>query len=201
MSKLEELIQQYCPDGVEYKTIEEIAKVFAGGTPSTSHSEYYGGNILWARSGELNFNVISSTEKTITELGLKSSSTKMIKPNSVLIALTGATVARSAINSVALCANQSVCAMEPNKEINYKFLYHIIANKYEEIKSMAQGALQGINLSIIKSIKVPVPPLPVQEEIVRILDNFTELTAELTSELTAELTARKNSMSIIGMSC
>lgn len=93
--------------------------------------------------------------------------------------MTGATVARSAVNEIRLTANQSVCAIEVKPELNYKFLYYVIYDKYEEIKRIAQGALTSINLSIIKQIIVPVPPMPVQEEIVKILDSFTELEAEL----------------------
>ena len=193
MSRLEELIEKLCPDGVEYKTIEEVCiNVFSGGTPKTSTKEYYDGDIPWLRSGEVNFNEITRTEKFITEKGLSASSAKWIRSNSVLIALTGATVARSAVNVIPVTANQSVCAMETDDDIiNYKFLYYCIENMYRVIKGQAQGALTSINLSIVKKITVPVPPLEVQEEIVKLLDNFTELTAELTEKLTAELTARK----------
>lgn len=186
MNKIEDLIKQYCPNGVEYKTIEEVCeKVFAGGTPNTRRKDFYDGNIPWLRSGEVDFNEIDSTEKTITELGYKNSSAKYIRENSVLLAMTGATVARSAVNKIRLTANQSVCAMEVKDVINYKFLYYFIAHNYEKIKGMAQGALTSINLSIIKSIKVPVPPMPVQEEIVKVLDAFTALEAELEAELEA----------------
>ena len=193
MTKLEKMIKELCQDGAEYKTIEEICEnVFSGGTPKTSVTEYYDGDIPWLRSGEINFNVIKETEKFITEKGLVESSAKWIRKNSVLIALTGATVARSAVNEIPLTANQSVCAMETKEEIiNYKYLYYCIENMYNNIKGMAQGALTSINLGIIKKLSVPVPPLEVQREIVRILDNFTELTAELTEKLTAELTACK----------
>ena len=187
MSKIDDLIAKYCPNGVEYKTIADICNaVFAGGTPNTSRNDFYGGDIPWLRSGEVNFNQIYKTEKTITQIGYDGSSAKWIKPQSVLLAMTGATVARSAVNEVRLTANQSVCAMEVKPElIYYKFLYYVMANKYEEIKGMAQGALTSINLSIVKKIVVPVPPLAVQEEIVNILDSFTLLEAELEAELEA----------------
>ena len=185
MSKLEELIEQYCPDGVEWKTLENVCqKVFAGGTPTSSNSSYYGGDIPWLRSGEVNFNEINSTEKTITEEGYKSSSAKWIEKHSVLIAMTGATVARSAMTMIDLTANQSVCALTPDRSIlSYRYLYYWISRSYLQLKGMAQGALTSLNLNIIKALEIPVPPLPVQEEIVRILDTFTELQAELQAEL------------------
>ncbi|WP_086232583.1 restriction endonuclease subunit S [Campylobacter devanensis] len=186
MSKLDELINKLCPNGVEFKKIEEVCdNVFAGGTPRTSNKDYYGGNIPWLRSGEINFNIIDDAEIKITEKGLNESSAKWIKEYSVLIAMTGATVARSAVNTKRITANQSVCAMEPSEIVNYKFLYYYVESMYNNIKGMAQGALTSINLSIIKSISIPVPPLEVQCEIVRILDNFTLLSAELSAELSA----------------
>lgn len=186
MSRLQKLIDELCPNGVEYKRVDEICnKVFAGGTPKTSNDSYYGGNIPWLRSGEINFNSIYDAEIKITEDGLNNSSAKIIKEKSVLIAMTGATVARSAVNEIELTANQSVCAMEVSDKINYKYLYYNIANMYNEIKGMAQGALTSINLNIIKSISIPVPPLEVQREIVHILDDFTLLSAELSAELKA----------------
>lgn len=185
MSKIEKLIQEFCPNGVEYKVLSDICeRIFAGGTPRTSNNEYFKGNIPWLRSGEINFNILNTTEKNISENGLKNSSAKWIRKNSVLLAMTGATVARSGVNSIPLTANQSVCALETNEEkINYKFLYYILSLNYDIIRSLGQGVLTSLNLQIVKSIQIPVPPLTVQQEIVSILDKFTTLEAELESEL------------------
>ena len=83
---------------VEWKTIGEIgSNVFAGGTPSTQHLEYYDGDIPWIRSGEIDFNVITKAERNITSEGYNNSSAKLIRKGSVVMAMTGATVAKSAI--------------------------------------------------------------------------------------------------------
>ncbi len=166
---------------VQYKTLGEVCdKIFAGGTPSSTKEEYYNGTIPWLRSGEINFNGIDKTEKTITELGFSKSSARWVRKNSVLLAMTGATVARSAVNNIELTANQSVCALETNESIiNYKYLYYCLANKYEALKNQGQGVLSSLNLTTIKKIEIPLPPLSVQQEIVRILDIFTQLEAEL----------------------
>ena len=174
MVKLEQLIQEKCPNGVEYKRINEIAeKLFSGGTPKTSNSEYYDGDIKWLRSGEINFNHIYDTEKTITELGLNESSAKIVPPKSVLIALTGATVARVGVNEVELSCNQSVCSIVTKNTVDYMFLYYFLESKYKELKNIGQGALTSLNLNMIKNIELPVPPLEVQREIVEILDKFS----------------------------
>ena len=170
---------------VEWKPLGEVCdKIFAGGTPASTKEEYYNGTIPWLRSGEINFNGIDKTEKTITELGFSKSSARWVRKNSVLLAMTGATVARSAVNNIELTANQSVCALETNESIiNYKYLYYCLANKYEALKNQGQGVLSSLNLTTIKKIEIPLPPLSVQQEIVRILDKFTQLEAELEAEL------------------
>ena len=80
-----------------------------------------------------------------------------------------------------------------NENLDYKFLYYILDGKYEELRAISNGdgTRGGLSLKILAPYKIPVPPLPVQREIVRILDNFTELTEGLNRELAAELTARK----------
>ena len=167
-----------------FKIGEICDKIHSGGTPSTRYKEeYYGGNIPWLRSGEINFNSITNTETFITEFAIKNSSAKWIRNKSVLIALTGATVARSCVNEISLTANQSCCALETNESIiNYKYLYYYLASKYFEIKGMAQGALTSLNLDLIKKIIVPVPKIKVQEEIVKILDSFTNVIDALNEE-------------------
>ena len=160
---------------VEWRAIEDIcSNVFAGGTPSTSHEEYYDGNIPWIRSGEIDFNSITRAERNITEVGYKNSSAKMIRKKSVVMAMTGATVAKTAVVEINTTANQSVCALETDEsKVNYKYLFYNLAKYYFKIKSSAQGALTSLNLSMIKQISIPVPPLAEQERIVGILDTFT----------------------------
>ncbi len=187
MTQIDKLIKELCPKGVEFKELGEVCeKIFAGGTPSSQNTVYYGGKIPWLRSGEINFNKITNTAIKITEEGLNNSSAKWVPAFSVFIAMTGATVARTAVNMIPLTANQSCCCMVPKINIlNYKFLYYILANRYIELKNMGQGVLTSLNTARIKSIKIPLPPIPIQEEIVKILDSFTELEVELEAELKA----------------
>jgi len=84
----------------------------------------------------------------------------MIRKNSVVLAMTGATVGRSAVIEFETSANQSVAAIETNETIlNYKFLFYFLSMMYQEIKNSAQGALTSINLAIIKKLLIPIPPL------------------------------------------
>ena len=171
---------------VEWKTIAEISnKVSSGGTPTTSNNNYYeNGNIPWLRTQEVDFKEIWNTDLKITEEGLNNSSAKWIPKNCVIVAMYGATVGKIAINKIPLTTNQACANIEVNPEIaHYRYVFHYLMSKYEYIKSLGSGSQTNINSQIVKKIRIPIPPLPVQTEIVRILDALTALTSELTSEL------------------
>ena len=172
--------------GVEWKTIAEISnKVSSGGTPTTSNNNYYeNGNIPWLRTQEVDFKEIWNTDLKITEEGLNNSSAKWIPKNCVIVAMYGATVGKIAINKIPLTTNQACANIEVNPEIaHYRYVFHYLMSKYEYIKSLGSGSQTNINSQIVKKIRIPIPPLSVQIEIVKILDALTALTSELTSEL------------------
>jgi len=185
---------------VEWKTLGEIAiKISSGGTPSTGVSEYYGGDIPWLRTQEVDFGNIWDTGVKITEAGLKNSSAKLIPANCVIVAMYGATVGKIGINKIPVSTNQACANIQLDENtLHYRYVFHYLCSKYENIKSLGAGSQTNINAQIIKNYLIPIPcpenpkkSLEIQAEIVRILDAFTELTAELTTELTTELNARK----------
>lgn len=196
MTKLEQLIEQLCPDGVEYKSIGSFAACTPGATPSTSKKEYWeNGTIPWMSSGEVNLGEVVQTEKYITQLGYDNSSTKMIPADTVVIALAGQgkTRGKVAITRIPLCTNQSLCAIITDDSVLSRYLLHFLRSQYLKLRdiSSGDGTRGGLNVKMIKAYQIPVPPIEVQAEIVRILDTFTELTTKLTTELTTELTNRK----------
>src|SRR5690606_33032480 len=93
------------PQDWEIQKINDFTKVTSGATPSTNKADFWGGNILWMNSGELNLKKIYDVEGRITELGFKSTSTKLLPKNCVLIGLAGQGKTRgtAAINKVELC--------------------------------------------------------------------------------------------------
>ncbi len=188
-----ELIQKLCPNGVEYKTIQEVCvNICSGGTPKTSISEYYGGDIPWVRTQEVDWNYIYDTDVKITEEGLANSSAKWIPANCIIVAMYGATAAKVTINKIPVTTNQACCNLEINENIVLiRYVYHFLCNEYENLKGMGQGSQSNINAQMIKNYRLPVPPLEVQREIVRILDSFTLLTADLNTGLPAEIEARQ----------
>ena len=170
---------------VQWMTVEEISKnISSGGTPRSNVAAYYGGNIPWLRTQEVNFREIWDTGIKITEEGLNSSSAKYIPANCIIVAMYGATVGRVGINKIPLTTNQACANIEVNDNIAYyRYVYHYLSSQYEYIKSLGAGSQTNINAGIVRRIKIPIPPLYVQEEIARILDKFTTLEAELEAEL------------------
>lgn len=193
MSHIDELIAEHCPNGVPYLPIgsnKVSEKVVAGATPKTGRSEFWdGGTIPWMSSGEVNKGTIYETDQLITHVAYEATSTKMIPAGSVVMALAGqgktrGTVARTRIE---LCTNQSLASIVVSSDMDSDFLYYFLQTQYKKLRdvSSGEGTRGGLNLQMIRSYKVPVPPLEVQREIVRILDTFSKMEAELEAELEA----------------
>ena len=182
MTNILELLKH---EKVEWKKIQDISKrIVSGGTPNRSNTKYYGGSIPWLRTQEIDFNEIHSTELYITEDGLANSSATLIEPNTIIVAMYGATAGKVALTKIPLTTNQACCNIEVNKAvIKYRYVYYWLVNNYKVLKSMGQGSQSNINSSIIKNFPIPIPSLETQEKIVEILDTFTNYVSELQSEL------------------
>ncbi|WP_160808744.1 restriction endonuclease subunit S [Nitrosomonas sp. HPC101] len=184
----------------EGKKIGQISEtVTAGGTPSTSEKEYWGGGIRWMNSGELNYKRVHEVQGRITENGLRNSSTKIIPKMCILIGLAGQGKTRGtvAMNMVELCINQSIAAIFPNEDSFYSdFLYHNLNNRYDELRSLSAGGegRGGLNLQIIKSLRVPLPSLKEQQKIADCLTSVDDLITAQTQKLDALKTHKKGLM-------
>ncbi|MDY6285091.1 MAG: restriction endonuclease subunit S [Fibrobacter sp.] len=178
---------------VRWMTLGEICKnVCSGGTPNTSHSDYYGGDIPWLRTQEVDWKDIQDTEVKITKKGVENSSAKWIPANCVIVAMYGATAAKVAINKIPLTTNQACCNLEVNPQIaSYRYVFHWLCNNYQNLKSLGQGSQSNINAGTVKSFKIPVPSLAMQEKIANVLDNFDAICSDLNIGLPAEIELRK----------
>lgn len=189
MSKLEQLINELCPDGVEYKSLEKICKFQNGFAFKSSKFLESGLPILRITNivdGKIDNNslVFFNPEDYSTNLD-----SYVVKKNNIVVAMSGATTGKIGYNysENEYYLNQRVGMFIPQEEkLNNRFLYHWLIGESTNIYNISSGSGAQPNLSSVKmmSLEIPLPPLPVQEEIVRILDTFTELTAELTTELT-----------------
>ena len=180
--------------GFEWKCLGETCKkVSSGGTPLSTKDEYYNGDIPWLRTQEVQFNEIWDTEVAITQEGLDNSSAKWIPENCVIVAISGATAGRSAINKIPLTTNQHCCNLQIAPEYaNYRYVFHWVCKEYEKLKSLGQGARADLNSGIIKNYPIALPPLREQHRIVSILDKFETLTNSITEGLPLAIEQSQN---------
>jgi type I restriction enzyme, S subunit len=158
--------------GWELLPVSEFAKTSAGGTPKKSNTEFYaGGNIPWLLSGEVANPNITKAKNHITQKGLSGSSAKIFPPNSVLVAMYGATAGEAGILKFEAATNQAVCAVLPNERYVPEFLYYYLLHAKPSLVAQAVGNAQpNISQAKIKSLAIPLPPLDEQKRIVAVLD-------------------------------
>ena len=149
--------------------ISDFAEVITGGTPSTSNPEYWdSGNIPWLQSGACQNDVITKCDTFITQKGLDNSAAKMMKPGSVLIALTGATTGKVGYLTFDACANQSVTGIQPNERFVSKYLYYYLRGIRPKILNDSYGGAQKhISQGYVKNIEVPLGPVEQQVKIAK----------------------------------
>jgi type I restriction enzyme S subunit len=163
-------------------------RVCSGGTPKSTNLSYYGGEIPWLNTKEIDFNRIYSTEKTITDSGLNNSSAKWIVPNTITVAMYGATAGKSCIVKVPMTTNQACCNLTINDEVaDYEFVYYSLKNDYTTLASLANGgAQQNLNAQIIKDYVLKMPSLADQRRIASILSSL-DRKIELNNKINADL--------------
>lgn len=165
------------PEGWRDVCIKNISnRITSGGTPSTKCSEYYGGNIPWLNTKEVNFRTIRATENYITELGLKNSSAKWVDANSIIVAMYGATAGKCALTKIPLTTNQACCNITiDNSVADYKFIYYALVDSYSELENLATGAAQqNLNVGMIADFHILLPPLPEQRAIASVLSSLDD---------------------------
>lgn len=180
-------------NSINWLTIKDISKnISSGGTPRSNNATYYGGDIPWLRTQEVNFSDIWDTEVKITKEGMDASSAKYIPANCVIIAMYGATVGRVGINKIPLTTNQACANIEVDENIAlYRYVFHYLSSQYEYIRSLGAGSQTNINARIVKGLKIPIPPLSEQQRIVSILDKFETLTSSISEGLPKEIELRR----------
>lgn len=180
MSKLEKLIQQYCPDGVEYYKIKDVYKRIKG-TPITAGKMKEiatpDGSVRIFAGGKT---VINANEKDIPNANITRVPAVLVQSRGVIDAV---------YYDKPFTFKNEMWAYTTFNQKSVKYLYYILKSNIQTFRDAASGmgALPQISLGVTEEFEIPVPPLPVQEEIVRVLDAFTELQAELQAELQKRL--------------
>jgi type I restriction enzyme S subunit len=189
---LESELCSIAPAEWDILAIEDVCtRVTSGGTPSRKEPAFYsGGNWPWVKTQELLDGWIDDTEEHITAKAIDSSSAKVLPTNTVLVAMYGATVGQLGLLRRPMACNQASCALivDPEKA-DFRYLFFVLLSIRRELKALATGAAQqNLSGTVIKSLRLPFPPLPEQRAIAHILgtlDDKIELNRRMSETLEA----------------
>jgi type I restriction enzyme S subunit len=154
------------PESWEWVRLGFIGDWGSGATPSRTNKEYYGGNIPWLKTGDLNDGIITNIPEKITELALEKTSVRLNPVGSVLIAMYGATIGKLGILNIPATTNQACCACLPILVNNNYLFYFLMSHKESFTKKAEGGAQPNISKEKIISTLFPLPPLAEQKRIV-----------------------------------
>lgn len=190
MSKINELLEQFCPKGVEFKELGMVMTITRGASPrpiqnfTTKDPE----GIPWIKIGDVESKskFITSTKEKITKLGANKS--RFLKKGAFILS-NSMSFGRPYILGIDGCIHDGWISMQNfENSLLPDFLYHLLRSEsvqnYWKQKA-SSGTVQNLNVDIVKATIIPIPPIPVQQEIVYILDSFTQLEVELEAELEA----------------
>jgi type I restriction enzyme, S subunit len=145
----------------EVKISEVVSGAFAGGTPSRGQPEFYGGDIPWLKSGEVENDSIVTASEFITEAGLQGSSAKMVPAGATVVAMYGQgdTKGRAGFVEAPVSTNQAVLALVPNESVVLpRFLLHAVRSKTGDLRHRAVGSSQpNLSKSLVLSQTIPMP--------------------------------------------
>ena len=165
------------PENWCWTRMQNIAQWGSGGTPSRKNPTFFQGNIPWIKTGELSDEYIYETEEHISVEALSNSSAKLFPVNTIIIAMYGATIGKTGILGIEATTNQACACAIPSSAIDYKYLFHYARSQKDDFIERGKGGAQpNISQEIIKSIPIPLPPLPEQQ---RIVDRIESLFAKL----------------------
>ena len=190
MSKLDELLRELCPDGVEYKKLGEIATISRGG--NFQKKDFLTEGVPCIHYGQIYTKYGLFADKTFTFISEEcAKKQKMARPNDIVMAVTSENI-EDVCKCLAWLGDEPVAVsghsaiIHHNQNAKYLVYYFHSQMFFAQKRKLAHGTkVIEVTPDALVDIALPVPPIEIQREIVRILDNFTNLTAELTAELTA----------------
>ena len=172
------------PDGWCWATLGSIGKWQSGATPSRIRKDYYGGDIPWLKTGDLNDWYITDIPEYITQQALNETSVKLNPAGSILIAMYGATIGKIGILTMPATTNQACCACISHNGIEQMYLfYYLLSHKEEFVRQGGGGAQPNISKEKIVETLIPIPPLSEQLRIIKALEAIFNQIDNITAEL------------------
>jgi type I restriction enzyme M protein len=171
-------------------TLGEICTFMTGGTPTSTITEYYeNGTVPWLVSGDIHKFEIWDCDRRITQSAVENSNARVLPKDSVLIALNGQGKTRGTVAVLRMdnaTCNQSLVAITPSQPLRAlsEFIFWTLRTMYSEIRSLTgDNERSGLNIPILKSIRIPLPPLDVQREVVQEINAYQEAVKRLRQEI------------------
>ena len=166
------------PEGWKWCRLGEVADWGSGGTPSRKNPKYYQGSIPWIKTGELNETYIFDSEEKVSEDAIKHSSAKIFPKETVVMAMYGATIGKTAIFGIDASTNQACACAICHKELDNHFLFNFLKSKKDYFLYNAKGGAQpNISQEIIKNTLIPLPPTLAEQQ--RIVNRIESMFAKL----------------------
>ena len=170
---------------MKYK-LGELCNVVSGGTPSRAIAGFWdGGTIPWIKIGNIKGKYVGEADEYITQAGLEGSSTKMLSAGTILFTIF-ATLGEVGILTIKACTNQAIAGItiKNQSEVSTDYLYYFLKSKKSYVTALGRGVAQNnINLSILRNFEVPIPALPMQKQIVDVLDKAEKIIEARQQEL------------------
>jgi type I restriction enzyme S subunit len=154
------------------KRLAEVCQILGGATPSKKNPKFYGGDIPWATVGDMNVEVITTTEEYITKAGVADCSTNVIPSGSIVVA-TRVGLGKVCVLGQDTAINQDLKGLTPKntKELTTRWLFWWLKSKASDIQKAGTGAtVQGVKMTFVQELEIPLPPLAEQKRIVALLD-------------------------------
>jgi type I restriction enzyme S subunit len=166
------------PNGFPTNRIDQVCDVATGSTPARNRADYYDGPHPWIKTGEVDTPLITSAEEHISDAAIAETNCKLFPVGTLLIAMYGQGKTRGKVGMLGIPAatNQACAAILPSQKINRHFLYTQLSLMYEHLRAMGRGGNQeNLNLGMIKSLEVIVPPVHLIDDFLKVRERVREL--------------------------
>lgn len=187
MDKLNEL-----PSGWQWAKLGDVCDIVSGSTPNTNVSEYWDGEISWITPtdlGKLTDSAINFSQRKITEKGFKSCSVRKIPTNSVVMS-SRAPIGHLAINNIECCTNQGCKSFIPSSDVDTFYLYFALKINVGEFQRLGTGStFAEISKTTLANFEIPLPPLPEQQRLAKILTEKLALVEQAKQKIEAQVEA------------
>lgn len=198
MRRIEELLASHAPEGVPMLSLGEVGTWYGGGTPSKSVAEFWdNGTVPWLSPKDMDADVIRETGMSVSPSALSKSPLKLVPKGSIAFVVRSNVLRRRlpiALVPFETTLNQDMRAVVPHEGVLGEYVMQACRSRADDILAIAgrtDGSMAAISTSLLLQYRIPIPPLPVQEEVVRVVGKLATLQTDLERSLEAELAARQ----------